>query len=57
MTSYKFLMYIDCFDTLLSPPPITLQKKHDVVKPLRTLRKNGWNIPELLRAMLTIFQW
>jgi len=49
-------MYIDCFVTLLSPP-ITLQKKHDVVKPLRTLRKNGWNIPELLRAMLTIFQW
>ncbi|XP_043644492.1 uncharacterized protein LOC122614085 [Drosophila teissieri] len=31
--------------------------KRDVVKPLRTLRKNGWNIPELLRAMLTIFQW
>ncbi|XP_016946594.1 uncharacterized protein LOC108022246 [Drosophila biarmipes] len=32
-------------------------KKRDVVKPLRTLRKNGWDIPELLRAMLTIFQW
>ncbi|KAI8038824.1 uncharacterized protein LOC128254715 [Drosophila gunungcola] len=32
-------------------------KKSDVVKPLRTLRKNGWDIPELLRAMLTIFQW
>ncbi|EDV56817.1 uncharacterized protein LOC6547800 [Drosophila erecta] len=31
--------------------------KRDVVKPLRTLRRNGWNIPELLRAMLTIFQW
>ncbi|KAH8348973.1 hypothetical protein KR084_012951 [Drosophila pseudotakahashii] len=32
-------------------------KKQDVVKPLRTLRKHGWDIPELLRAMLTIFQW
>ncbi|XP_017072690.1 uncharacterized protein LOC108108947 [Drosophila eugracilis] len=32
-------------------------KKRDVAKPLRTLRKNGWDIPELLRAMLTIFQW
>uniref|UniRef100_A0A6P4EYB8 Uncharacterized protein LOC108043756 n=1 Tax=Drosophila rhopaloa TaxID=1041015 RepID=A0A6P4EYB8_DRORH len=32
-------------------------KKSDVIVPLRTLRKNGWDIPELLRAMLTIFQW
>ncbi|KAH8290496.1 hypothetical protein KR054_003556 [Drosophila jambulina] len=32
-------------------------KKKDVAKPLRTLRKNGWDIPELLRAMLVIFNW
>ncbi|KAH8401168.1 hypothetical protein KR009_003522 [Drosophila setifemur] len=32
-------------------------KKKDVARPLRILRHNGWNIPELLRAMLTIFTW
>ncbi|KAH8240371.1 hypothetical protein KR038_011109 [Drosophila bunnanda] len=32
-------------------------KKKDVAKPLRTLRRNGWDIPELLRAMLVIFNW
>ncbi|XP_017024452.1 uncharacterized protein [Drosophila kikkawai] len=32
-------------------------KKKDVAKPLRTLRKNGWDIPVLLRAMLVIFSW
>jgi len=42
---------------LILTSPIILQNKRDVVKPLRTLRKNGWDIPELLRAMLTIFQW
>ncbi|XP_020801293.1 uncharacterized protein LOC110178489 [Drosophila serrata] len=32
-------------------------KKKDVAKPLRTLRRNGWDIPELLRAMLVILNW
>ncbi|KAH8254592.1 hypothetical protein KR032_011078 [Drosophila birchii] len=32
-------------------------KKKDVVKPLRKLRRNGWDIPVLLRAMLEILSW
>ncbi|KAH8316198.1 hypothetical protein KR067_002033, partial [Drosophila pandora] len=31
--------------------------KKDVIKPLRTLRRKGWDIPELLKGMLTIFTW
>ncbi|BFG04749.1 uncharacterized protein DMAD_03640 [Drosophila madeirensis] len=32
-------------------------KKHDVARPLRTLRRYGWDIPELLRATITILSW
>ncbi|KAH8275643.1 hypothetical protein KR026_011979, partial [Drosophila bipectinata] len=31
--------------------------KKDVIKPLRTLRRKGWDIPELLKGMQTIFTW
>ncbi|KAH8277726.1 hypothetical protein KR018_004219 [Drosophila ironensis] len=32
-------------------------KKRDMAKPLRTLRRKGWDIAELLRAALTIFNY
>ncbi|EDW85639.1 uncharacterized protein Dwil_GK23051 [Drosophila willistoni] len=31
--------------------------KRDMVRPLRILRRNGWDIPELLRGVLTILSW
>ncbi|XP_002018153.2 uncharacterized protein LOC6592408 [Drosophila persimilis] len=32
-------------------------KKHDVARALKILRRNGWDILELLRAMITILTW
>ncbi|XP_033253563.1 uncharacterized protein LOC117192947 [Drosophila miranda] len=32
-------------------------KKHDVASALNILRRNGWDILELLRAMITILTW
>ncbi|XP_030558387.1 uncharacterized protein LOC115760945 [Drosophila novamexicana] len=31
--------------------------KRDVTRPLRTLRRNGWDMPELLRAVTSILSW
>ncbi|XP_022226270.2 uncharacterized protein LOC111076689 [Drosophila obscura] len=32
-------------------------KKRDLAHPLKTLRRYGWDIPELLRALITILSW
>ncbi|XP_064542678.1 uncharacterized protein LOC135431458 [Drosophila montana] len=31
--------------------------KRDVARPLRNLRRNGWDMPELLRAVMSILSW
>ncbi|ALC41692.1 CG3906 [Drosophila busckii] len=31
--------------------------KRDAARPLHVLSRNGWNVPELLRAVMTILSW
>ncbi|EDW01076.1 uncharacterized protein LOC6561324 [Drosophila grimshawi] len=35
----------------------TNMMKRDVVRPMRVLRRNGWDLPQLLRGVMTILSW